>query len=86
MSNTWGLLEETQDLISQDLNATPSTPAVTNPDAEEPELPLTQLTPAEHLFQERLQECLAAREIEGPQRPAQRPRNMPQHGLPGSGP
>jgi hypothetical protein len=48
-----------------------------NLDAEEPQLPLTQPTPTERL---------AAQEIEGPQRPAQRPRTMPQHGQPGSGP
>jgi hypothetical protein len=57
-----------------------------NLDTAEPQLPLTQPTPAERLFQERLQERLAAQEIEGPQRPAQRPRTMPQHGQPGSGP
>jgi hypothetical protein len=57
-----------------------------NLDAEEPQLPLTQPTPTERLFQERLQEHLATREIEGPQHPTQRPRTMPQHGQPGSGP
>jgi hypothetical protein len=57
-----------------------------NLDAEEPQLPLTQPTPTERLFQERFQERLAAREIEGPQRLAQRLRTMPQHGQPGSRP
>jgi hypothetical protein len=60
MSNTWGLLEETQEIVCQDLNAAPKVPEVMNLDAEEPQLPLTQPTPAEHLFQERLQERLAA--------------------------
>jgi hypothetical protein len=54
MSNTWGLPEETQELVRQDLNATPRAPEVMNLDAEEPQLPLTQPTPAERLFQERL--------------------------------
>jgi hypothetical protein len=60
MSNTWGLPEETQEIVRQDLNTTPRAPEVMNLDAEEPQLPLTQPTPTERLFQERLQERLAA--------------------------
>jgi hypothetical protein len=81
MSNVWGMSEEAQEIVRQDLNA-PREQAAPIPRAEEPPLPLTQPTPQEVLFQQRI----SVRENAGDERLAQRPRTIPPFGQPGSGP
>jgi hypothetical protein len=82
MSNLWGMSEEAQEIVRQDLNNAPREQAVLVPMAEEPPLPLIQPTPQELLFQQRV----SVRENAGDERPAQRPRTIPPFGQPGSGP
>jgi hypothetical protein len=45
MSNVWGMFEEAQEIVRQDLNNTPREQAAPVSMAEEPPLPLTQPTP-----------------------------------------
>jgi hypothetical protein len=82
MSNVWGMFEESQEIVRQDLNNAPREQVAPIPMAEEPPLPLTQPTPQEQLFQQRV----AAWENAGDERPAQRPRTIPPFGQPVSGP
>jgi hypothetical protein len=82
MSNIWGMSEEAQEIVRQDFNNAPREQAAPVSMAEEPLLPLTQPTPQEQLFQQRV----AVRENVGDERPAQRPRTIPPFGQPGSGP
>jgi hypothetical protein len=74
--------EEAQEIVRQDLNNAPREQAALVPMAEEPPLPLTQPTPQEFLFQQRV----SVRENAGDERPSQRPRTIPPFGQPGSGP
>jgi hypothetical protein len=80
------LSKATQEIVCQDLNAAPREREVINLDVEEPQLPLTQPTSQECLFQEWLEEWLAEREIAGPQQPDQCARTMPKFGQPGLDP
>jgi hypothetical protein len=76
MSNVCGMSEEAQELVQQDLNNAPREQAAPVSMAEEPPLPFTQLTPQEHLFQQRV----AVWENAGDKRPTQRPRTIPPFG------
>jgi hypothetical protein len=60
MSNVWGMSEEAQEIVRQNLNNVPREQAAPVPMAKEPLLPLIQPTPQEQLFQQRV----AAREMQ----------------------
>jgi hypothetical protein len=67
MSNVWEMSEEAQEIVQQDLNNAPREQAAPVPMAKKPPLPLTQPTPQELLFQQRV----ALRKNAGDERPAQ---------------
>jgi hypothetical protein len=52
MSNVWGMSEEAQEIVRQDLNNVPREQATPTPMAEELLLPLIQPTSQEQLFQQ----------------------------------